>query len=101
MLEAREGENSLAETAIRIQIAQADLAARDAALHGAREQMEATRSEANRQVRYLTVSVQPVTPDEASYPRGFENTILAFLIFAGVYLMLSLTAAILREQVSS
>jgi capsular polysaccharide transport system permease protein len=31
----------------------------------------------------------------------FENMSLAFLIFAGVYLMISLTASILREQVSS
>ena len=39
-------------------------------------------------------------PDEATYPRSFENTVLAFLIFAGIYLMVSLTAAILKEQVS-
>ena len=36
-----------------------------------------------------------------TYPRVFENMSLAFLIFAGVYLMISLTASILREQVSS
>ncbi|MDF1727695.1 MAG: capsule biosynthesis protein, partial [Sulfitobacter sp.] len=59
------------------------------------------RTEANRQVRYLTVAVEPVAPDQATYPKAFENTVLAFLIFAGIYLMLSLTASILREQVSS
>jgi capsular polysaccharide transport system permease protein len=64
-------------------------------------QMETARIEANRQVRYLSQSVRPVIPDEAAYPRAFENTILAFLIFSGVYLMISLTASILREQVSS
>lgn len=64
-------------------------------------QMETARIEANRQVRYLSQSVRPVTPDAAAYPRAFENTILAFLIFSGVYLMISLTASILREQVSS
>ena len=63
--------------------------------------IDQARTEANRQVRYLTVAVQPVAPQEATYPRKFENTILAFLIFAGIYLMLSLTAAILREQVTS
>jgi capsular polysaccharide transport system permease protein len=30
-----------------------------------------------------------------------ENTLLAFLIFSGIYLMLSMTASILREQVSA
>ena len=64
-------------------------------------QMETARIEANRQVRYLSQSVRPVLPDKATYPRAFENTILALLIFSGIYLMISLTASILREQVSS
>ena len=42
-----------------------------------------------------------MAPDEATYPKAFQNTIVAFLIFSGIYLMLSLTASILREQVSS
>ncbi|MBE0413590.1 capsule biosynthesis protein [Yoonia sp.] len=64
-------------------------------------QMEAAQIEANRQVRYLSQSVKPIAPDEATYPRAFENTVLAFLIFSGIYLMISLTASILREQVSA
>jgi len=64
-------------------------------------QMETACIEANRQVRYLSQSVRPVVPDAAAYPRAFENTILAFFIFSGIYLMISLTASILREQVSS
>ena len=36
-------------------------------------------------------------PDAPSYPRAFEDTLLAFLIFSGIYLMVSLTASILRE----
>ena len=63
--------------------------------------MDSARIEANRQVRYLSVSVAPIAPDEATYPKAFENTLLAFLIFSGIYLMISLTASILREQVSS
>lgn len=62
---------------------------------------EAAQAEANRQVRYLSLGVEPVAPDEATYPRAFENTILAFLIFAGIYLMISLTSSILREQVTA
>ncbi len=63
--------------------------------------MDSAILEANRQVRYLSVSVRPIAPDEATYPKSFENTLLAFLIFSGIYLMISLTASILREQVSS
>ena len=64
-------------------------------------QMETASIEADRQVRYLSQSVRPVIPDAVANPRAFENTILAFIIFAGVYLMISLTASILREQVNS
>ncbi|MCF2870915.1 capsule biosynthesis protein [Octadecabacter sp. G9-8] len=63
--------------------------------------LDTARIEANRQVRYMSVSVEPIAPDEATYPKSFENTLLAFLIFSGVYLMISLTTSILREQVSS
>ncbi|WP_170383550.1 capsule biosynthesis protein [Ruegeria atlantica] len=101
MLDASAGENSLARLSVRIQMAQADLVARDMMLQTAMEQMESTRTEANRKVRYLTVSVNPVASEEPTYPRKFENTILAFLLFAGIYLMISLTASVLREQVSS
>jgi len=101
MTDASEGENSLAQLSVRIQMAQADLATRDMLLQSALQQLEQTRMEANRQVRYLTTSVEPVEPQEPSYPRSFENTALAFLIFAGIYLMISLTASILREQVTT
>lgn len=101
MVDMSQGENSLAQLSLNIQMAQADLATRDMMLQSALQQMEQARTEAARQVRYLTVAVRPVAPEEASYPRAFENTILAFLIFAGIYLMISLTAAVLKEQVSS
>ena len=101
MTAAAEGEDSLAQLTVRIQMAQADLATRDMLLQSALQQVEQTRMEANRQVRYLTTSVVPVPSEEPSYPRKFENTILAFLIFSGIYLMISLTASILREQVTS
>jgi capsular polysaccharide transport system permease protein len=101
MVNASAGENSLASLRIQIQMAQADLATRDLMLQSALQQVETTRMEANRQVRYLTTAVEPVASQEPSYPRKFENTVLAFLIFSGIYLMCSLTASILREQVSS
>lgn len=101
MVNASEGEDSLANLRIQIQMAQADLATRDLMLQSALQQVETTRLEANRQVRYLTTAVEPVPSQEPAYPRKFENTVLAFLIFSGIYLMCSLTASILREQVSS
>jgi capsular polysaccharide transport system permease protein len=98
---ATEGSSSLAAQAAEIQMAQADLATADMVLQSALEAKRQSEIEANKQVRYLTVSVKPVASQDPSYPRSFENTVLAFLIFSGIYLMISLTASILREQVSS
>jgi capsular polysaccharide transport system permease protein len=100
MNNATEGTNSLAQQAVSLQLAQADLGAADMALQSSQTQMEQARTEAQRQVRYLTIAVRPVASQTPSYPRRFENTILTFLIFAGIYLMLSLTASILKEQVT-
>ena len=52
-------------------------------------------------MRYLSLSVSPVPPDEPTFPRAFENTLVTMLILLGIYLMISMTAAILREQVST
>ena len=82
-------------------IAQADVQTRQLMLATTLQQLENARIEANRQVRYLSLSVSPMEPDEASYPRAFENTLVTLLIFAGIYLMISMTAAILREQVTA
>jgi capsular polysaccharide transport system permease protein len=101
MTEATAGEQSLAAKTSQIQIAQADLATADLQMQTSLQTLKQTELEANRQVRYLTTSVDPVSAQDPSYPRSFENTILAFLIFSGIYLMISLTASILKEQVSS
>jgi capsular polysaccharide transport system permease protein len=95
------GNSSLASVTGKLRIAEADLQTRQLMLSQAAQQLETARIEANKQVRYLSMGVSPVAPDEPTYPRKFENTLLAFLIFSGIYLMLSLTASILREQVSA
>ena len=101
LTQAKGSNESLAAVTGQLQIAQGELQTRQMLLSAAAQQMETARIEANKQVRYLEMGVRPVAPDEPTYPRAFENTLLAFLIFSGIYLMLSLTASILREQVSS
>lgn len=99
LTESSANSGSLARISGQLLVAQADLEVRQGLLAQAEGAFEAARLEANRQVRYLSVAVNPIAPDEPTYPRAFENTILAFLIFSGIYLMVSLTASILREQV--
>ncbi|WP_372802582.1 capsule biosynthesis protein [Paracoccus seriniphilus] len=101
LTEGNETRSSLATVSGELRIAESDLATRQELLAAAAAQMESARIEANKQVRYLSLSVKPVAPDEATYPKAFQNTLVAFLIFSGIYLMLSLTASILREQVST
>ncbi|MBI1219466.1 MAG: capsule biosynthesis protein [Rhodobacteraceae bacterium] len=92
---------SLAAIQSQILAAQAEVQTRQLMLAQSLQALESARVTANEQTRYFSVGVQPVAPDEPTYPRAFENTIVAFLIFAGLYLMLSMTASILREQVSA
>lgn len=91
---------SLAQITGQLAVAQSDLETRTVMMQQALQQLETARIEANKQTRYLEMGVHPVAPDQPTYPRSFENTILAFLVFAGIYLMVSITASILREQVS-
>lgn len=101
MTEGSADKQSIASVQSELIIAQADVQTRQMMLATAMQAMENSRTEANRQVRYLSLSVSPIAPDEATYPRAFENTLVAMLILIGLYLMVSMTAAILREQVTS
>ena len=91
---------SIASVQSELLVAQAEVATRQIMLAQATTAMETSRIEANRQTRYLSVSVDPVAPDDPTYPRAFENTLVVMLIFGGIYLMISMTIAILREQIS-
>lgn len=92
---------SLARVQRELVMGEADVATRQLLLQQSMAQLESARLEANRQVRYLSMGVSPVAADEPAYPRKWANTALAFLAFAGIYLMLSMTASILREQVTA
>jgi capsular polysaccharide transport system permease protein len=92
---------SIARVQSELLVAQADVQTRQLLLAQSLQAMESSRVAANRQTRYLSISVNPVAPDEAAYPRAFENTLVVMLIFAGIYLMISMTVAILREQVTA
>ncbi|MEM6388085.1 MAG: capsule biosynthesis protein [Pseudomonadota bacterium] len=96
-----QSDTSLASVTARLRMAEVDLETRTMMMQESLQQLEAARIEANRQVRFLSVGVSPVPPDEPTYPRVFENTLIAFFIFGAIYLLVSVTVAILREQVSS
>jgi capsular polysaccharide transport system permease protein len=95
------GDASLATVQSDLLLAQAEVQTRQMMLAQATTATETARIEANRQTRYLSIAVPPdPAPDQASYPKSFENTLVVMLIFGGLYLMFSMTVAILREQVT-
>lgn len=96
-----DGEVSLARIQSELIIAQADLETRQLMMTEALQAMESARSEAQRQSLYISMGVFPIAPDEAAFPKAFEKTLLALVVFSGIYLLISMTASILREQVSS
>lgn len=96
-----DGEVSLARIQSELVLAQADLETRQLMLTEALQGMESARAEAQRQTLYISMGVSPTAPDEAAYPKAFEKTLLALVVFSGIYLLISMTASILREQVST
>lgn len=101
LTESNAGGQSIAQVQGELVIAQADVQTRQMILATALQSLETARIEANRQVRYLSLAVSPTPPDEPTYPRAFTNTAVAALAFLGIYLMISMTVAILREQVTA
>lgn len=92
---------SLASKNTELRLAEENYGFQTAMVQQALQQMETARIEANRQVRYLETGVAPIAPDKPTYPRAFENTAVVFLLFSGIYLMISITVSILREQASA
>ena len=100
MTQNTDSTTSLAKITGELTVAEADLANRQMMLQSSLQQVINAQIEADRQVRYLSLGVSPVAPDVATYPRRLENTLLAFVIFSAIYILISLTVSILREQVS-
>lgn len=101
LTETGDNGTTLATKTIELRLAEENYQFQTGMVQQALAMRESARQEADRQVRYLSMGVEPVAPDEPTYPRAFENTLVSLLIFAGIYLMISLTVSILREQVSS
>lgn len=91
---------SLSQISRELRSAELRLATSQLLLQEAIAAVTTARTEATRQVRYLSLGVAPVAPQEPTYPKKVENTIIAFFVFLGIYIMASLTVSILREQVS-
>ena len=101
MTEESSTQGSLASISAQLRMAEVDLETRTLIMQEALQQMEAARIEAMRQVRFLSVGVAPIPPDVPTTPKVFENTLITFFAFGAIYLLASLTIAVLREQVSS
>jgi capsular polysaccharide transport system permease protein len=59
---------------------------------------ESARAQANNSQIYLATYVQPNTPQAASYPRVFFDTILVFLSACGIWIVLTLIYYSIRDH---
>ncbi len=98
---SRPNQSSLAQMSTDLHVAEAALTMREALLQEAVQQLHQAEASAASQVGYLSLNVAPVTPQSAAYPRVATNTALAFLIFTGLYLLVTLTVSVLKEQIAS
>lgn len=101
MLSSDDSRASLARVSGELGIAKSNLEMRQMLLQQSLSALEAARLEVNRQTRYLSLAVAPIPPDVPTLPKALENTALAFALFFGLYILLSLTVSILREQIGS
>lgn len=100
VVSASQEQTSLARQGAELERAQANATLARVILTGSIQSREVARQEANQQALYLSMVVNPVVPEVPSYPRKFEYTALAFVIFFAIYMMASLTISILREQMA-
>ncbi|MEM7238397.1 MAG: hypothetical protein AAF501_11320 [Pseudomonadota bacterium] len=91
---------SLADRNTQLQQAEFEVTAAMTIFTATIEAHEAAKQDIVRQHRYLAAIVSPSLPDEARYPKKIQTTALAFLVFLGAYILLSLTFSLIREQAS-
>jgi capsular polysaccharide transport system permease protein len=101
LTESTDGDQSIARVQSELLVAQTDIQTRTLLVQTALQSMETARAEANRQTKYLNLSVNPLAADAPAYPRAFENTAVTLLVLLGIYLMITMTIAILREQMTA
>lgn len=101
MLTSNDASASLARTSGELRIAESNLEMRQQLLQQSLSALESARMEASRQTRYLSLAVAPVPPDVPTHPQSLQNTLLALALFFGLYIFLSLTVTVLREQIGS
>lgn len=101
MFTSNDASASLARVSGELSIARTNLEMRQMLLQQSLSSLETARIETNRQTRYLSLAVAPIAPDVPTHPKSLENTLLALALFFGIYIFLSLTVAILREQIGS
>ncbi len=101
MLLSGDANASLARVSGELRIAESNLEMRQMLLQQSLSSLESARIEVSRQTRYLSLAVAPVPPDVPTHPKALENTLLALALFFGIYIFLSLTISILREQIGS
>ena len=97
--ENEQGE-SLAIVRQKMLVAEADVASKVTLLETQRGLLQAAEAKNIEQKKYITKAIPPVASFEPVYPKKLTTSMMAFVIFFGLYLFIAMTVDVIREQVS-
>ena len=92
---------SLAAAQGRLEMARSEVENRRELRAEAMRQLEAARIEAARQSRYVTVGIAPTATDEPFSPKPAQDTLVFFLAMLAIYGGVTLTAAMIKDQITA
>jgi len=95
------GGPSFISSLVNTQLAESQLEIYEDRYQKALERWATANAESDKQLRFLELIAEPNAMANPTTPRIYANTLVAFLILSGTYLMFSLTASVLKEQIQS
>ncbi len=99
-LAENEAGESLAVVRQKMLVAEADVASKVTLLETQRSLLQAAEAKNIEQKKYITKAIPPTASFEPLYPKKLTTSMMAFVIFFGLYLFIAMTIDVIREQVS-
>ncbi len=100
-LEKDESGQSVTRLAQQMRIAETRLALATSEYEQAAANLQQAEAQARSQRQFITPTLPPTATYEPIYPKKFMSTISAFMVFFALYILISITIEVIREQVSA
>lgn len=100
-LEVGDSGTSVARLAQQMRIAETRLALATREYEQASINLQQAEAQARSQRQFITPILPPTATYEAVYPKKYMSTLSAFMVFFALYIIISITIEVIREQVSA